>query len=78
MTTPELTVFARSVVYESSCALCHPGGNREKKGGDTLQSGVGLYIGRTSRLVCERIGEHVDDATSFDRDSFSLSLSSGS
>ena len=61
--------FARSTVYESSCMICHPGGNKDKMGSEMIQSGKGLYIGETSRSLYERAGEHFLGAEKLERES---------
>ena len=65
----KLNCYQRSVVYESSCLKCHPGGNKEKQGEDMVLSGFGLYTGETSRSVFERVGEHMKNASVLDRES---------
>ena len=57
-----LNCFTRSTVYESSCLLYHPGGNKDKKGSKMVEQGGGLYIGETSRSLYERVGEHFEAA----------------
>ena len=59
--------FARSVVYESKCQLCHMDGKDEDKG--MIQNGYGAYTGETSRSVYERTKEHLRDAVNLERES---------
>ena len=65
----KIDCFARSVVYESSCTICHPEGVTEKPGDSMVSSGMGLYTGETSRSLCERAGEHVAAAKGLERGS---------
>ena len=51
--------FASSVVYKSSCQLCHPPGTEKDENSSTgMDKGEGTYVGGTSRSVDERVGEH--------------------
>lgn len=65
----KLDCFQRSVVYESSCVICHPGEVKEKPGDTLIKDGRGVYVGETSRSVFERTSEHQDDATKLDEGS---------
>ena len=65
----KMDCFKRSIVYESSCELCHPGGTKEKDGGKMIRSGKGCYTGESSRSMYERTREHADDARRMERDS---------
>ena len=65
----KINCFSRSIVYESSCDTCHPGGNKDLRGSQMVSSGVGLYIGETSRSLFERVGEHLKDAEGLREDS---------
>ena len=65
----KVNCFARGIVYESACELCHPGGRKEKEGEGMVKSGKGCYTGESSRSVFERTQEHSDDARKMERDS---------
>ena len=60
--------FASSVVYQSSCEICHPPG-REKESAKKKESGAGTYTGETSRSMFERVREHFDAKESLKKDS---------
>ena len=66
----KLDCFQRSVVYESACAICHPGGIKVKPGDKMIQDGEGIYVGETSRSIYERTSEHHEKARSMDEGSF--------
>ena len=59
--------FASSVVYQSTCQLCHP--SSEGKPSRGMDKGEGTYTGETSRSVFERVGEHYGDVKSLEKDS---------
>ena len=59
-------LFSRSIVYESSCTLCYPGGKNDKTGDPMVVSGNGIYTGETSRSLGERAGEDMDAARELD------------
>ena len=65
----KLDCFSRSIVYESSCTLCHPGGKIDMPGDTMIVSGKGIYTGETSRSLGERAGEHMVAAKGLDRGS---------
>ena len=65
----KLDCFARSIVYESSCTLCYPGGKTDKQEDKMIMSGKGIYTGETSRSLGERAGEHMGAARILDRGS---------
>jgi hypothetical protein len=60
--------FASSVVYQSSCEICHPPGRNKEETEKGMESGAGTYTGETSRSICERIGEHYSDLESLRKD----------
>ena len=47
----KLDCFARSIVYESSCTICHPGGKNDKLNDIMVTTGVVVYTGETSRSL---------------------------
>ena len=68
---PLLNCFARSVVYESSCTICHKDGKSEKskQQSSPRMDGKGSYTGETSRSIFERVKEHWKAADEMDQDS---------
>ena len=63
----KLDCFARSIVYESCCTICYPGGKTDKLGDKVIMTGRGIYTGETSRSLGERAGEHMVAAKGLDK-----------
>ena len=59
-----------SVVYQTSCELCHPPGiDKDKRPTRGMEQGEGTYTGETNRSLFERVGEHYGDMESLEKDS---------
>ena len=68
---PPVDCFARSIMYQSTCTLCHTNGDVKSKPDpiSCKMGGGGTYTGETSRSLYERVKEHLRDAKDLQKDS---------
>ena len=69
---PPVECFARSIVYQSTCTICHKDGEQQENrtgGSSCRQDGGGTYTGETSRSLYERVKEHLSNAKDLKKDS---------
>ena len=49
----KIDCFGRSIVYESSCTLCYPGGKVDKPGDGMITSSKGIYTWETNTATVD-------------------------